>query len=260
YYFSEVERTGYGATVTSYDVKFTPFRDMPFIAKADRVTRPEGTIRARRRVIQSVERMPTVATQCIAVDSPDQTYLAGEGMIPTHNSGERALQYPHSVAIQLALYANAPWLAGAWEGESGETEDFEQLPAELDREIGLVLHMPEPGRVALGEVNIAAGWAIARDAIFPILDWRDRDDLVTVIDLALPSSTPDDPFDGVSGNGPLIAGMSSQRPTAVPSPPAVPAGPSAAGEGTASPAPAALPRVEWIAARIAQLPPAGLQL
>src|SRR5690606_7311364 len=151
-------------------------------------------------------------------------------------SGDRALRYPHSIAVQLALYANAPWLAGAWEGESGETEDFEQLPDELDREIGLVLHMPEPGKVAIGEVNIAAGGASAGDAIFPILEWRDRDDLVTVIDLALPSSTPDDPFDGVSGNGPLIAGMSPQKPTAVPSPPAVPAGPSAAGEGTASPA------------------------
>ncbi|HKB41224.1 MAG TPA: LAGLIDADG family homing endonuclease, partial [Gemmataceae bacterium] len=40
----------------------------------------------RWRVITAVERVPTVPTQCIAVDSPSRLYLAGRAMIPTHNS------------------------------------------------------------------------------------------------------------------------------------------------------------------------------
>lgn len=40
-----------------------------------------------RRVI-SVEKVETVPTQCIVVDSPTHTYLAGYSMIPTHNSNK----------------------------------------------------------------------------------------------------------------------------------------------------------------------------
>jgi hypothetical protein len=38
------------------------------------------------RTIQSIERVPSVPTRCIAVDSPRHLYLAGESFIPTHNS------------------------------------------------------------------------------------------------------------------------------------------------------------------------------
>lgn len=43
------------------------------------------------RTIRSIERIATVPTRCIAVDSPRSLYLAGEGMIPTHNSIPDAL-------------------------------------------------------------------------------------------------------------------------------------------------------------------------
>jgi hypothetical protein len=162
-------------------------------------------------------------------------------------SGDRALKYPHSIAIQLALYANAPWMAAAWDGESGETTEFEPLPDGLDREIGLVLHMPEPGRVAIGKVNIAAGWEIAHRAVFPILDWRDLDDLVTVVELELPNEGPADPFEGLNGEA-VTTSSSSLQAAPPPTPPAPPAGTS----------PHA--RVEWIATRIGQLPPAQVQL
>lgn len=42
--------------------------------------------RSRWRVITAVERVPTVPTQCIVVDSPTRLYLVGRAMIPTHNS------------------------------------------------------------------------------------------------------------------------------------------------------------------------------
>ncbi len=38
------------------------------------------------RYIVSVERVSTVPTQCIQVDSPSKTYLAGDTMVPTHNT------------------------------------------------------------------------------------------------------------------------------------------------------------------------------
>lgn len=45
---------------------------------------PRGT--HRRRYIVTVEPVPSVPVRCIAVDSPSHLYLAGETMIPTHNT------------------------------------------------------------------------------------------------------------------------------------------------------------------------------
>lgn len=39
-----------------------------------------------RRTIRSIEPINSVLTRCIEVNSPDHLYLAGEGMVPTHNS------------------------------------------------------------------------------------------------------------------------------------------------------------------------------
>lgn len=162
-------------------------------------------------------------------------------------SGDRALRYPHSIAVQLALYVNAPWMAGAWDGESGETTEFEPLPDDLDRETALVLHMPDPAHVSFGLVDVAAGWDIAHRACFPILGWRDRDDLVTVVELDVPSDDDSDPFDGVNGEARRTPTSSPVADPAPPTPQPPPGAPS-------------LPRVEWIAARNAALPPEGLQL
>jgi replicative DNA helicase len=41
---------------------------------------------ARWRSIVGVRRVPSRPVRCVQVDSPDQLYLAGRGMIPTHNS------------------------------------------------------------------------------------------------------------------------------------------------------------------------------
>lgn len=40
------------------------------------------------RKIVGIEKVDSVPTQCIAVDSPDSLYLCGEGMIVTHNTGK----------------------------------------------------------------------------------------------------------------------------------------------------------------------------
>lgn len=70
---------------------FTAYSDQPVFRlerKQARLRSREGrrvTETTRRRVI-SVDRVSSVPVQCIAVDSPSHLYLAGQSMIPTHNS------------------------------------------------------------------------------------------------------------------------------------------------------------------------------
>lgn len=50
--------------------------------------------RARYRSITAIEPVPSVSTRCIAVDSPDNTYLAGRSYIVTHNSQHISIARP----------------------------------------------------------------------------------------------------------------------------------------------------------------------
>ena len=49
-------------------------------------SRPKNLTRSKSRQIVSVTKVESVPVKCIQVDSPSSLYLAGEGMIPTHNS------------------------------------------------------------------------------------------------------------------------------------------------------------------------------
>lgn len=102
-YRFDVERTGFSKTVTSHDVRWTPTNYNPFTMprKADQVIlRRHG--QSLRRMIVSIEQTITVTTQCIAVDSHDNTYLAGDDFVVTHNSGLKP-----KTDEQLGLYAAA---------------------------------------------------------------------------------------------------------------------------------------------------------
>lgn len=60
--------------------------------------------------IVAVEEVPSVPTQCIAVDSPGNLYLAGRSMIPTHNTGKvpaASSRYLDEKFFQLRTYAAA---------------------------------------------------------------------------------------------------------------------------------------------------------
>jgi replicative DNA helicase len=46
-----------------------------------------------------VRPVPSVPVRCVQVDSPDQLYLAGRSMIPTHNS-TLALDLARAAAIK----------------------------------------------------------------------------------------------------------------------------------------------------------------
>jgi hypothetical protein len=77
-----VLRHGFGLTVTSYDVVFSPMGFNPFLLprKAELV-RP-ATTRATRRVLQVVERLEEVQLRQLAVASEDGTLLVGAEMLP----------------------------------------------------------------------------------------------------------------------------------------------------------------------------------
>lgn len=94
--------TGFGLTVTKYDLSFRPQKINPFLTprKADKV-RPEwGPGMSWRRAVQRVSKSVVMDTVCIAVDSSDNTFLCGRNYLRTHNTGQ-----PKSDGSQLQLFA-----------------------------------------------------------------------------------------------------------------------------------------------------------
>ena len=61
--------------------------------------------RIMRRAIVSIRPVPSVPVRCITVDAPDHLYLAGESMIPTHNTS-----FALGIAAHAALEAQTPVL------------------------------------------------------------------------------------------------------------------------------------------------------
>lgn len=154
-----VPTSGFGKTVTSYHVNFTPVDIVPFILprKADQaIASTKPTTRSQRRVIVSVEPGPDVATACIAVDSPTRTYLCGDRMIPTHNT-QKTVDFGFlSIAIQLSEYANADAML------DDDTGLLVPMPEDLDKTVGIVMHLPVGSATCtLYELDLVAGWQAA---------------------------------------------------------------------------------------------------
>lgn len=68
----------------SYCVKFTP--EVPVFRLSRKVARCKPVRARKQHYITSVERIEDGPTKCIEVDSQSHLFLAGAGMIPTHNS------------------------------------------------------------------------------------------------------------------------------------------------------------------------------
>lgn len=96
----DVQQSGFGKTVVAKWVVFSPIGFNPFLlqrkadkaeamlsSQVDSMGREWGP-RKYRRVV-SVEQTQSVPTQCISVDSSDNTYLCTEHFIPTHNTGKK---------------------------------------------------------------------------------------------------------------------------------------------------------------------------
>ena len=73
-----------------YTIQFWAYRDesvFRLTRKAKRLKpRPIKLTRTAWRQIVAVDDVPSVPVRCIQVDSPSSLYLAGEGMVPTHNT------------------------------------------------------------------------------------------------------------------------------------------------------------------------------
>lgn len=95
-------------------------------AKAQCAPRKIHPRRTRRHTVVSVTPVASVPVKCVAVKSASHLFLAGEGMVPTHNSRATEL---------MALQTNVPWMVSleAVEGaeeyyKNANTENFAYLP------------------------------------------------------------------------------------------------------------------------------------
>lgn len=93
---------GFGLVVTAWPVHFRPIWGLfPFrMSRKQSKIADVGAGNSWRRVVVECNKVPSVPTQCIAVDSCDATYLCGDRMVVTHNTGKRK---PDS--DQLMLFA-----------------------------------------------------------------------------------------------------------------------------------------------------------
>lgn len=80
-----------GKTFPGYDVCFSSNTINPFLTRNQNIPLSKGT-KNMYRGIKSVEKVDTVPTQCLEVDSPSHTFLFGYSMIPTHNTNKKLKQ------------------------------------------------------------------------------------------------------------------------------------------------------------------------
>ena len=85
--------------VTAYHVGFKVIGENPFLIRNQDIVSKE-CVQSNYRYIKRIEKVETVPTKCLAVDSPDHTYLAGKTYIKTHNTNKE---------IKIEGYTN-------WEG------------------------------------------------------------------------------------------------------------------------------------------------
>lgn len=105
--------SGYGKVTEAHIVEWTPtFNPFRLWRKAQKVVLASEKSRAHQHKVISIKEVPSRPTRCIGVDSPTSTYLAGEAMIPTHNTksglGVVRREGPSRQQVfQITLYAKA---------------------------------------------------------------------------------------------------------------------------------------------------------
>ncbi|MFA5387316.1 MAG: LAGLIDADG family homing endonuclease [Candidatus Paceibacterota bacterium] len=92
-------------------IRVTDFNPFFLSRKASRWIAPTGQAsRYTQKTIVSVEQIETAPTRCVEVASPNHLFLAGKGMVPTHNSFLLAIiivwwldtRYPHAFIASTA--------------------------------------------------------------------------------------------------------------------------------------------------------------
>ena len=122
---------GFGKTVPAWQTWFTPVDRHVFAARIPSDYRLDAPKKSRRRMVMSVERVPTVETQCIGVDSQDNTYLCGEQMVVTHNTNAKVPTYGYlEEDLQFTAYSYASLQPEFWTNIGGQEayERFKSYP------------------------------------------------------------------------------------------------------------------------------------
>ena len=107
---SKVKARGFGHNIIAYHVSFRPLGINPFRLprKAARIDAAWGCGQSGTRLVVSVIEVPSVPTQCIAVDSPDNTFLCTDRMVPTHNTGKRRPDFSQLELFALQVFTHHP--------------------------------------------------------------------------------------------------------------------------------------------------------
>ncbi|MFT4211959.1 MAG: replicative DNA helicase [Microbacterium sp.] len=93
------------ASSTCHILNFTTTDDVFWLERKrllHQQERPATSLRTGRRYVKAVRPIATVPVRCVQVDNADHLYLAGESMIPTHNS-TLALDFARAAAIKHEL-------------------------------------------------------------------------------------------------------------------------------------------------------------
>ncbi len=98
---------GSAAAKAGYLIGFSPDDQVFLLTRKQRLHKEHlrtGPQRGRWRYIVDVRAVPSRPVRCVQVDSADQLYLAGRGMVPTHNS-TLALDLARAASIKSGLTA-----------------------------------------------------------------------------------------------------------------------------------------------------------
>ena len=125
---------------------------------------------ATRRAVRAIRPVASVPVRCITVDSPSHLYLAGETMVPTHNTA-----FALGMASHAALYANKPVLVFSL--EMGNLELSQRM---LCAEARIDASRVRTGKLNEDDWNRISG-AIGRLASAPV--WMDDNPNLTVMEI-----------------------------------------------------------------------------
>lgn len=90
------------ASSTCYILNFSTTDDVFWLERKRELhaqERPATTLRTGRRYVKAIRAIESVPVRCVQVDNDEHLYLAGESMIPTHNS-TLALDFARAAAIK----------------------------------------------------------------------------------------------------------------------------------------------------------------
>jgi hypothetical protein len=128
-----------------YRIRFRPHKRLPPFRIRRKLTRvkfwEDCQLHYRRR-IESIEKVESVPVRCILVDSPDHLYLAGDGMVATHNTCT-SNQFSELPDIEIVSAVTPASLISGWGGDKMDPSLFARIDRKLlvAKDFGTILSM-----------------------------------------------------------------------------------------------------------------------